>query len=92
MKQQLLKLQLLQHGTATHSDINIPPTPFHPSHSPLPPSPLTHCREDKMETHTEPPHKNTLLADLERMDAGEIEETEVHNQNGITQMKSLLTL
>ena len=89
MKQQLLKLQLLQHGTATHSDINIPPTPFHPPHSPLPPSPR---REDKMETHTEPPHKNTLLADLEHMDAGEMEETEVHNQNGITQMKSLLTL
>ena len=47
-----------------------------------------------METHTELPHKNTLLTDLERVDAGEIEETEVHSQNGIThpRMKNLLTL
>ena len=52
-----------------------------PSHSPS----LTPCREGKMETHTEPPHKNTLLTDLERMDAGGIEETEVHCQRGISQ-------
>ena len=51
MKQQLLKLRLLQHGTATHSYINIlfiPPSLLpSPSH-PLPPSSLS--------SPTFPPH------------------------------------
>ena len=90
MKRQLLKLHLPQHGTPMHSYVNtfiysppsLLPPPFLPLLSHLPS--LTHCREGKMETHTEPPHKNTLLTDLDRMDAGEMEETEVHSQSGIT--------
>ena len=82
MRPQLPKLHAPQHGTAMHSYRNIfiysPP-------SPLPSPSLTPCREGKMETHTEPPHKNTLLTDLEHMDAGGIEETEVRCQRGISQ-------
>lgn len=49
------------------------------------PPTLTSCREGKMETHTEPPHKNTLLTDLEHVDAGGIEETEVRCQSDVSQ-------
>jgi len=40
---------------------------------------LTHYREGKVETHvTDPPQKNSFLTDLDRMDAGEMEEEEVY--------------